>query len=450
MLDALEVSVPKVTLGSRRLASLGKASLAMGASGGISLLVSLALAPLTLGYLGAERFGIWMAAVALTAVLEPLDLGIRNALMTRLATADARGRNRESSELILAAFRVLAALSAGLILVVIVAAFVLPFDQLFGVSSESGRAVITPVVLVVGCGLALNLPLGLVDTIFLGYREGERTGTMLSLGHLLSLGSVVALSSLRADLPWLAAGLISGPIVARGIQARRLWAEGRLTISGTPTPVATRSSLFSSARFFFALQVAVAVGFAADQLVISSMLGAEAVATYAVPARAFAVVSTAVAVLVRPLWPAMTEAKATGDWRWAVRTFRRLLVAVGGFAVVASALLAALGPDVYARMGRGEVAPTWSLIIANALWAVLLAVGTAVGTVLNGLDIRKPLLVTAIAMAIANIAVSIALVGPLGVAGPVWGSVISYTVCVVLPLSIIVPRVLRERLDAAS
>src|SRR5512133_170880 len=62
----------------RRVALTTVASVASRGIGLVTLLVSV---PLTLTYLGAERYGMWMTISSLVAVLNFADLGMGNGLM---------------------------------------------------------------------------------------------------------------------------------------------------------------------------------------------------------------------------------------------------------------------------------------------------------------------------------------------------------------------------------
>src|SRR5437879_5520509 len=55
----------------------------------LGLLAILITVPLTLPYLGEERFGVWMTIASLAATLSFLDLGIGNALINHVASASA-------------------------------------------------------------------------------------------------------------------------------------------------------------------------------------------------------------------------------------------------------------------------------------------------------------------------------------------------------------------------
>ena len=57
----------------------------------LGLLAVVITVPLTLSYLGEERFGVWMTIASLSGVLSILDLGVGNAMINRVVAAKATG-----------------------------------------------------------------------------------------------------------------------------------------------------------------------------------------------------------------------------------------------------------------------------------------------------------------------------------------------------------------------
>src|SRR5208282_70762 len=79
--------------------------------------------------------------------------------------------------------------------------------------------------------------------------------------------------------------------------------------------------IFDLGILFFVLQCAFVLAYTSDNIVIAQVLGAAAVALYAVPQKLFSSVSTIVSMAINPLWPAYGEALARGDVAWVRRTF---------------------------------------------------------------------------------------------------------------------------------
>jgi O-antigen/teichoic acid export membrane protein len=130
--------------------------------------------------------------------------------------------------------------------------------------------------------------------------------------------------------------------------------------------------------------------------------------------------------------------------RWVTTTLRRSLVAAGLVSVPVAGLLVVFGDQIAAAWVGGIVLLPASLLLAFGIWAVQRSFGHAVAMFLNGAnEIRLQAIAGAI-MAIANIGLSIWLTRQIGVAGVVWGTVVSYGLFVLIPMAVYVPSVLRR------
>jgi hypothetical protein len=78
----------------------------------IGLLTNLITVPLAIGYLGAERYGLWMTITSLIAMVNFLDLGIGNGLISAIAEAHGRNDREEARRYVSAATSVLSLISA--------------------------------------------------------------------------------------------------------------------------------------------------------------------------------------------------------------------------------------------------------------------------------------------------------------------------------------------------
>src|SRR5665647_1616450 len=89
---------------------------------------------------------------------------------------------------------------------------------------------------------------------------------------------------------------------------------------------AAMKKIAHTGMLFLVLQLAVSVAFASDNVVIARILGADAVAQYAVPDKLFSVIPTLLGMVLMPLWPAYGEAVSRGDGRWIRKTFKKSLL----------------------------------------------------------------------------------------------------------------------------
>jgi len=79
-----------------------------------------------------------------------------------------------------------------------------------------------------------------------------------------------------------------------------------------------------------------------------------------------------------------------------------------------------------------------------------MAVSTTIAMLLNGADVIGVQVVVATVMVVANLALSLALVGPLGVSGPALATVIAQTLCALVPYTFFLRRLLRRMKPPSS
>jgi len=432
-----------------RRALLGTGA-AVGARG-IGAVVSLVTVPLTLGYLGVERYGMWMTISSLIAFLAFTDLGIGNGLLT--AIASATGRNDRAAEARYSASATWMLVAVGIVVLVgfVLLSTVVSWAELFNVTDPVARAEAAPAMLAFGACFAAGLPLSAVTQLRYGYQEGYANSGYVAAGSVLGLGSVLLAISLQLGLPFLVLALMGAPLLASLMNAavlfgrRRPWLLPRLSAVHLPTAI----SLLRSGGQFLVLQLAVAAAFYSDSLIAARVIGPQAVAEYSVATKLFLVPTVLAAAAVGPLWPAYGEAYARGDVPWLRRTLRRSLTLVLAITVPLSLLVAVAAESILEVWIGGAVKAPMLLVAGIATWTVLSAVGTSLAMLLNGLHILRFQIATAVAMSALNVTLSIALASRIGVAGVILGTVIAYPISTLLPLGVYVPRLLR-RLERAA
>ncbi len=409
-----------------------RASLAMAVGSAASFIVGMATVPLTIGYLGTARFGLFATMMAGAALLEPLDFGVGSALVTLIGAAHAHDDNERTAGLAAAALRLLIGVAAVIAVTVVVCRNLVPWAAILDSRSFGGSAAACVVVLVVAT--AIEMPLSLVDRVNLGVQRGDRVGYATAIGWILSLAFVAVAAFYRADVAILTGAYLGGPLFARLASSTLLlcrWCpEMRRNRRYDP---ALGRLLVRTGSLFFVLQLAVAVAYTSDQFVVANVIGINAVPQYALAADIFAIVPAGAALLLRPLWPAYAEAAAAGDIEWIRSTLVRSVRSVFVGAVAVSVLLVAVSGRLVRLLSHDAVCPGSGVLLAFGAWSVVLATGNAVAMALNGLAVVRMQVIVASAMALCNLALSIELARTMGVAGVLWGSVVAYIVCVGLP-----------------
>jgi O-antigen/teichoic acid export membrane protein len=420
---------------NERYRRVALSALAAAGARAISIVTLLVSVPLTVRYLGSERYGMWTTIGSLIAILSFADLGIGNGLLNAIAESHGRDDRDAARRYVSSAFFMLAGLA-----LLLGSLFALIYRQvswrtIFNVSTSEAIAEAGPATAVfVGCFL-VSIPLGIVQRIQRGYQEGFIDSSWIAAGKLIGLGGVLLVIWLKGGLPWLVLALAGGPalalllnsIVLFGVRRPWLYPRWRYVRSHYARRILHLGSLF------FVLSVASAVAYSADSIVVAQIIGPEAVTDYAVAMQMFSLAPLMLAMLLEPLWPAYGEALARGDTSWIRSTFRRSL-AIGLLLNGPYALLATvLGVQiVHLWVGTG-VTPTRLLLAAFGVWTLLNSLSGAMAMLFNGMNIIRFQVICALLMAGSNLALSIVLTRQIGVSGVIWGSVIAQAVFVLLP-----------------
>ncbi len=415
------------------------------AAKGINILTALVSVPLALGYLGTERYGMWLTISSFIVILRFADLGLGNGVLNMISATEGKDEQSMAQRYVSSGFFMLCGIAFLLATLFLAAYPLVDWPQVFNVSSNQAQTEANSAVIVFAICFLLGLPLGLVQRIHFGYQEGFVNSAWLALGNLLGLGGVLLVIHLQAGLPWLVLMLAGAPVLAlllNGIilfRFRRPWLRPRWEFVESD---AVRR-LLDLGGAFFVLQVAVAVTFSSDNIVAAQVLGAEAVSDYGVPMRLFMTVSLLVGMALQSFWPAYGEAIARQDIRWVRRTLTRSLVATVAVSTFPALFLILFGRPLILWWTAGEIETSLVLLTGLAIWTVLSATGNALAMFLNGANIIRFQAICAVLLMVAALAAKIFFARRFGVPGIVWGTVGAYVLFTVLPMALYIPRLLK-------
>ena len=412
----------------------------------IALLTGLISVPLTFRYLGSERYGIWMVLVSIIAAMGFADLGIGNGLMNAVSEAYGKDDRPLAKEYVTSAFVLMLCIAGFLAVAGAVCYPFLPWLRLFNVKSEPVAAEGAKAFLVLYGSFLVSIPLGVITRAQAGLQKGYASQIISALGSILSLGAMLVVIWLHASLAWLVFASVFAGIVATVFNGWLLFRQHPwLAPSWHAYRRRSANKILKLGLMFFVLQCAFAVSYSSDNIVIDQVLGAAAVAAYAVPQKLFSFVSMLVGMGISPLWPAYGEALARGDVAWMRKTFLSSLWIALAITVPVCTLLALAGPWILrVAVGKSLHAPM-SLLVTLAVWGVVNSVSGVIAVLLNGTGVLKALTLTSVFASLSNIALSIFFTRRLGVMGVCLGSIVTQ-VLITLPVCFVLIRLLFRRL----
>jgi len=356
------------------------------------------------------------------------------ALVNAIAAASGRDDRPAAAKAVSSAFFLLAAQGLLLLLVAAFAYDHVDWASIFGLTQPAARSQAAPALLILVCMIALQLPFALVYRVQEGYQETALSNIWQSLGQVMGLCLLLAVVSRGLGMPWVVAALAAAPTLAMATNGmvqfghRRKWLRPRWRLVEREQSRA----VLGSGLLFCALAALSWLGIYSDSVVLSWLLGSDALAEYAAVQR-LSLIAHLFYVFITALWPAYGEAFARGDVAWVRKTFERALIASAACAIAFAAVLVVFGRELIALWLGNAVQPPPSLLWAFASFVVVNALMGNIAVLLSvGHLMRRQFALMALA-ALAALALKVPLSSELGIAGPVWATVVAFGLCYVIP-----------------
>ena len=410
---------------------------------GVSILTVLVSIPVTLKYLGVDRFSVWMTITSLTALLAFADFGLGNGLMNVVARCHADGDREGLRAYTSAALLTLGGLALVVTITALLAARFIPWASLLAVNPRQlpGGELAQVMTVFIIC-MAIGIPLTVVQKVQFALQLGYLASLWQLLSSILALVALLIAVSLHASLAWLVLASLGTPSAVLAASAIVFWTLQRPAERPAFVLAKWRHG-FELARWgglFFVLQVASAVAYASDTLVIAHVLGPQSVAQYSVASRLMEGLFMVGALFLTPLWPAYADAYARGDDRWIRKTLRASLgLTAVGTAAAAAVLVLVSRPLTLVWVGH-RIEYSMALFAVFAVWVIFKAAGNALSMFLNGVGwIGFQALVGAL-FAAAVIPLKVLFARQLGVMGVPLALTLAYALIVVVPFAVRMPK----------
>lgn len=393
----------------------------------ISMAASLVMVPVLLDWLGTTQYGIWLTIQAVVGWFMLFDLGLGNGLRNKLAEALAKDQPELARSYVSTAYAVISVIAGFLFVGFLLAGFFIDWTGVF--NAEAGLAAsLSATMTIVFAFFSVQFVFQLVKMILMADQRPALAGLINTVGTILALLCVLAVVKLAPGNLVLVAAIVSGTNVLVLILAN-FWAFGGKYAALKPSLKFIRAqhvrSLTGIGVHFFILQGAALVVFATDNMIITQLIGPEAVPAYNIAFKYFNLVMVFFTILTLPYWSAFTEAFHKSDFDWIKRTVRGLMkIWMLSLLVVAFMLLAA--PAVYQIWVGDQITVPLGLSITFAVW-VSLSSGIAVfSNFLSGVGKIRLSVYHAVFVMIINIPLSVWLAGPcgLGSTGVILASVL--------------------------
>jgi O-antigen/teichoic acid export membrane protein len=410
---------------------------------------SLITVPLTLKYLGNERFGLWMAISSVLAMAAFADFGVGNGVLNTVSKAFGKDDIEGIRRAVSSGFAVLNSIAVLLLLSFFAVFRFINWADFFRVVSPLARIEAGPALAVFAICFALNISMDVVQRVQLGLQQGYRYNVWQLCGSTIGLIGVLCGIWFRVSLPVLVVALAGAPVFSTALNAIHFF--GYLRPDLRPSwHFVSRETISQIARLgglFFVLNLVVGVAFSADNFIVARVLGAVNVPEYSIPQRMFSLITIVSGMLVVPLWPAYGEAISRGHIGWVRHTLKKSLLFVFGATTAASCTLLLLSHRLIHWWVGSRIHPPFFLLLGLAIWTVIGCCGDALAMFMNGAERIRFQVIVASIFGLGCVVTKVFFIHRFGIVGVPWATICAYGLLSALPCALYIPHII-QRLGA--
>ncbi|MBL4909520.1 MAG: hypothetical protein JKX78_05775 [Alteromonadaceae bacterium] len=355
---------------------------------GVNAFSGLITVPITLNYLGAEQFGIWMALTGFVAFLSFTDMGLGIGLQNSLTQCHGKDDDKTPSYLISTALFLTSILC---LLLCLFSLFVVPqldLTNLIKLSNHDNQQILMQTTQAIIIAFALSLPLGMIQRVLDAYQRGVVTNTLLAIGRVFSLLSVFLCVYMEYSLPVMALLYMLLPFISLGIGGLYIFiTEKNIRPSLLKVKKKVVKKIIKTGGLALSAQLGATIMSTGPLLLLTSQYGASAVVPFAITQRLLSVSALVLAPALVPLWPAYGEAYARKDIQWIISTFYKSIKFTFIIVVPLFIIMTFFGQVIIGWWSQEPNAiPSFSLLMACNTWVLIYAWSWCCSMLLNGIN----------------------------------------------------------------
>ncbi len=353
--------------GQSRSAMVKKNIIASFGIKGVSILVSFALVPMTIGYVSSELYGVWLTLSSILTWLCFLDIGFSQGLKNKLAEAIALGDWTRGKSLVSTTYFMMLLIFIPVCLLLEAIIPLIDWCYLLNVNFQYQNEIkqTMGVLIAFAC---LQMIVNVLVSVIAAFQKVALSNSFSVIGNMISLVIISVLTKVcPPSLLALAFSLAAMPIFVTIIASIILYSGKFKSVAPSVRSINCSyiRDLFGLGYKFFIINIQVVVLYQSTNVLISYVSSPEEVATYNIAYKLLNIAMMTFVIISGPLWPAYTDAYARGDFEW-MKNMRKKMKLVLFYTVLGCFSIALLSTPIYKFWigGKIEIPFTMTLIVA--------------------------------------------------------------------------------------
>lgn len=354
---------------------------------GGSLLINLAIIPLMVDVLDKERYGVWLTLSTIFLWFSNFDIGLGNGLRNKLTEAIANNNKELARIFISTTYALLSIIFLTIAFIFLCVNPFLDWNKILNTSiiSTDELFLLTSITFVF---FILRFIFQLIGVIYLAIHRPATNNFLIMLGNFISfivifilyrywnINNLVIMGTVLTGIPLII-------LILANIFAFR----GKLkNYSPSFKFIQFRYSkeLFVLGGQFFIIQIGAVLLFSTANILITQLFNPEEVVVYNIALQYYNIPIMVYAILLTPLWSAVTDAYTNNDYDWMKKTLRQYNLTSILF-VIFIIIMTFCSPFIYKIWLSGKVQVPFTLSIAMSCYAIINILLSPYTSYINGI-----------------------------------------------------------------
>lgn len=337
----------------------------------INIATGYILIPLTLDYLSADRYGIWLTLSSITAWLNLFDIGLGNGLRNKLAVALANNDLKLGQKYVSTTYALLSIVAMLMIVVLFIVNRFINWHAVFNVYTISYNELKVMALITVSY-FAINFVLKILNSVMLAHQHSGRNNGVSTLVNVITLVSLFVFSKMVSptlvNYSLLIAAINIGIYVFISMYYYKKY-YATLIPSVSTIDFSLSKDLFNLGVKFFFLQAAGIIVFATDNILITQFFSAAEVVPYNIAFKYFNIITVVFSMIAAPLWSAYTDAFEKKDTDW-IKQINYKLIRFWLLLLIATVIMIFLAKTIYHFWIGEEITVSITLNILMGVYVI--------------------------------------------------------------------------------
>lgn len=339
---------------------------------GCSILISLLLVPLTLGFVTDELYGIWLTLSSALFWLTFFDIGFTQGLKNKLTEAIALDNWERARSLVSTTYFVMLIIFLPLCLLLEMLIPYIDWTMILNIDSSYNPELKQVLSILVAC-FSVQMIVNVLTSVVAAFQQVSLSASFPMIGNFIALILIWILSyACDSSLLLLSVVMSVSPILVSIIASFILYSGiyKKVAPSVKEIKIEYVKDLWGLGAKFFLIQIQVLILYQCTNLLISNISGPEQVTTYNIAYRYLSVSMMLYSILLSPLWPAFTDAYVKKDFAWMNNVYKKMCK-IYLLSVLLLLFLVAFSPIIYHLWIGDKVMIPWDMTILVALYMAI-------------------------------------------------------------------------------